>query len=80
KEGVEPKEFMVSARRIMSGKGELRPIVSPVKEFVVERIVSKEDVLNRFGAGLSFMLLRGSYATMLLREIMKPKDPVASGF
>ena len=80
KEGVEPKEFMVSARRIMSEKGELRPIVSPVKEFVVERIVSKEDVLNRFGAGLSFMLLRGSYATMLLREIMKPKDPVASGF
>jgi len=29
---------------------------------------------------LSFMLLRGSYATMLLREIMKSPEPIAAGF
>jgi len=80
KEGVEPKDFRVSARRIMSGKGELRAIISPIKEFSVQSIASKEDIRDRVEAGLSFMLLRGSYATMLLREIMKPRDPVASGF
>ena len=31
-------------------------------------------------AELSFMLLRGSYATVLLREIMKPSDPLEAGF
>jgi tRNA(Glu) U13 pseudouridine synthase TruD len=29
---------------------------------------------------LSFMLLRGSYATVLLREIMKPENPIKAGF
>jgi tRNA(Glu) U13 pseudouridine synthase TruD len=29
---------------------------------------------------LGFMLLRGSYATMLLREIMKPRNPILAGF
>jgi tRNA pseudouridine13 synthase len=80
RERVEPKEFRVGTRKIMSGKGELRAIVSPVKEFRVQSVVSKESISKRLEVGLSFMLLRGSYATMLLRELMKPKDPVASGF
>jgi tRNA pseudouridine13 synthase len=29
---------------------------------------------------VSFTLSRGSYATILLREIMKPSDPIAAGF
>ncbi len=29
---------------------------------------------------LEFNLTRGSFATILLREIMKPKDPIAAGF
>lgn len=29
---------------------------------------------------LSFSLLRGSFATILLREIMKPSDPISAGF
>jgi tRNA(Glu) U13 pseudouridine synthase TruD len=31
-------------------------------------------------AELSFMLLRGSYATVILREIMKPSNPITAGF
>ena len=80
REKVEPNEFKVSARRIMSGKGELRATVSPVKEFESRIIATNQDNLKELEVGLSFMLLRGSYATMLLREIMKPKDPVVSGF
>ena len=29
---------------------------------------------------VSFTLSRGSYATILLREIMKPSDPIVVGF
>ena len=29
---------------------------------------------------VSFTLSRGSYATILLREIMKPSDPIVAGF
>ena len=29
---------------------------------------------------IDFTLSRGSYATILLREIIKPSDPVAVGF
>ena len=31
-------------------------------------------------AKVSFMLLRGSYATVFLREIMKPSDLITAGF
>jgi tRNA pseudouridine13 synthase len=79
-ENVNPEEFRVGARRIMSGKGELRQIVSPIKEMAFSSFISTEEVFARREARLSFMLSRGSYATMLLREIMKPSDPVACGF
>jgi tRNA(Glu) U13 pseudouridine synthase TruD len=29
---------------------------------------------------LSFKLPKGSYATTLLREVIKPQDPIRSGF
>lgn len=29
---------------------------------------------------VSFTLSRGSYATMILREIIKPENPVTAGF
>ena len=29
---------------------------------------------------IDFTLSRGSFATMVLREIMKPKDPILAGF
>jgi tRNA pseudouridine13 synthase len=29
---------------------------------------------------VSFTLSRGSYATVLLREIIKPQDPIKAGF
>ncbi len=55
------------------GKGGLRSTAAPVRDFKLQK-VSADSVQ------LSFMLLRGCYATILLREIMKPKDLVAAGF
>jgi len=63
----------------IGGKGGLRTAITPIKDFKIQNISENTD-----GRGcqvlLSFMLLRGCYATVLLREVMKPKDPITSGF
>ena len=79
-EGVEKSSFRVNAIPRISGKGQLRALVSPVKDFKVHRILHSKENLNEHQVELSFMLLRGSYATMLLREIMKPRNSIAAGF
>ena len=79
-EGVEPANFNVDAMPEISGKGGLRAIVSPVRDFLVESGSPSTNGLRRRQAELGFTLLRGSYATMLLREIMKPPDPICAGF
>jgi tRNA pseudouridine13 synthase len=57
----------------VGGKGGLRAVATPVRDFKIKLVLGNS-------AQVSFMLLRGCYATVLLREIMKPKDPVAAGF
>ena len=56
----------------VGGKGGLRTAVTPFRDFTVQ--------VTSGNAQLSFMLFRGSYATVLLREVMKPADPVAAHF
>ena len=50
------------------------------KNFKVHNISRIAGNLKEHQATLEFMLLRGSYATVLLREIMKPKNPIKAGF
>lgn len=63
----------------VGGKGGLRATVTPVRDFKVQNISGKIEGVG-CQAKVSFMLLRGSYATVALREIMKPSDLIASGF
>jgi tRNA pseudouridine13 synthase len=79
-EGVDKSSFRVDAIPRISGKGQLRALVSPVKNFKIHPVVHSKENLNETQVELSFTLLRGSYATMLLREIMKPPNPIAAGF
>ncbi|HEX9861793.1 MAG TPA: tRNA pseudouridine(13) synthase TruD [Candidatus Bathyarchaeia archaeon] len=79
-EGVKQENFNVDALPEISGRGELRAIVSPIKNFKVHNISRIAGNLKEHQATLEFMLLRGSYATVLLREIMKPKNPIKAGF
>ena len=58
-------------------KGSLRAAVTPLKDFGVQSVSGQQDASS---ATLRFMLLRGSYATVVLRELMKPKGLVAAGF
>jgi tRNA pseudouridine13 synthase len=79
-ECVKRESFRVQEMPRISGKGELRSIVSSIRDFELECISHDEEGVAERKVRMSFMLLRGSYATMLLREVMKPPDPIAAGF
>ncbi len=76
-EGVEPRNFRVSALPEVGARGELRAAVAPVREFSAGVV---EDIAEKMQLWLQFTLLKSSYATVLLREMMKPCDPVSAGF
>jgi len=78
--GVKPEDFNVDVLPELSGRGGLRAIVSPIKNFSVNSISRTADDSKVHQVTLEFMLSRGSYATVLLREIMKPKNPITAGF
>jgi tRNA pseudouridine13 synthase len=77
-ECVDAGGFWVPDMPEVSARGELRAAVCPVSNF------SAGDVLPDSGSkvqlALEFRLLRSAYATILLREIMKPTDLIAAGF
>jgi len=71
-EHVEPRRFFVNDMQEVSVEGGFRRPHLAVSEPTSE---VTGDV-----AKLGFALPRGGYATVLLREIVKPSDPFASGF
>jgi tRNA pseudouridine13 synthase len=79
-EGIKTENFRIDAIPKISGRGELRTIVSPIKNFKLRGTSASADNPKEHQAELEFMLLRGSYATVLLREIMKPRNPLSAGF
>jgi tRNA(Glu) U13 pseudouridine synthase TruD len=72
-EGIENGNLWLNELSRVGGKGGLRSLVTPVLGFKIQKIRDQE-------ATLSFMLQRGCYATIFLREIIKPPNPVAAGF
>ena len=79
-EGIKPENFRVDASPEMSGRGGLRAVVAPIKDFKLLGVSVVAANNEACQADLSFMLLRGSYATVLLREIMKPSNLIKAGF
>ncbi|MDE1863127.1 MAG: tRNA pseudouridine(13) synthase TruD [Thaumarchaeota archaeon] len=67
-EQIRPKDFFVKEMQEASSEGGFRQSLIQCKELEVEEPY------------LAFTLSRGSYATIMLREIMKPADPIAAGF
>ena len=68
-EGLTPKDFYIRDMQELSVKGGFRQSVLWCKGF------------NHIGSlRISFKLPKGSYATTLLREIMKPDSPIQAGF
>jgi tRNA pseudouridine13 synthase len=78
-EGIEVGNLQVNVLSRTGGKGGLRTTVTPVRDFKLQSGIANAEG-EGYQAKVSFMLLRGSYATVVLREIMKPKDLIAAGF
>jgi tRNA pseudouridine13 synthase len=79
-EGIQTESFRVNEISKKSGRGGLRAVLTPVQSFALHGASAVATDQNNSQADLSFMLLRGSYATVLLREIMKPENPITAGF
>jgi tRNA pseudouridine13 synthase len=67
-EEVSPKDFFLKEMQELSNEGGFRN--SSIK---CEDIKANQNMIT-------FTLSRGSYATIVLREIMKPEDPILAGF
>ena len=72
-EGIGDKPIRLNELSNAGGKGGLRAVLAPVREFKMQRVT--DDV-----AKVSFILNRGCYATVVLRELIKPIDPIGAGF
>jgi len=68
-ENISPKDFYLKEMQELSVEGGFRQLPLLVNDF------SYSDNLL-----ISFKIPIGSYATILLRELMKPIDPIKSGF
>jgi len=79
-ENVSPRNFYVPLMPEISAPGRLRAILAPVIKLSVEQ--PAKDLLNpsKREVELKFTLHRGSYATVLLREFMKPRNLIEAGF
>ncbi len=67
-EQVQAKDFFLKEMQELSNEGGFRNSSINCQDFLIS------------GKVVNFTLSRGSYATILLREIMKPKDPFIAGF
>ncbi|MBN1358317.1 tRNA pseudouridine(13) synthase TruD [Candidatus Bathyarchaeota archaeon] len=79
-EGIQTGDFRVNEVSRISGRGGLRAVLTPVQGFKLHSVSASSSDQNESQAELSFMLLRGSYATVLLREMIKPENPITAGF
>ena len=68
KEQIHAKDFFVKEMQEVSNEGGFR------------QAAIKSENLSIMEPFVSFTLSRGSYATILLRELMKPSDPILAGF
>jgi tRNA pseudouridine13 synthase len=78
KEAIKLEELRVNPLSRVGGKGGLRTAAAPVRGFKLN--VSANPDGKGCQAALSFMLFKGCYATVLLRELMKTPDPLTAGF
>ncbi|MGD0202448.1 MAG: tRNA pseudouridine(13) synthase TruD [Candidatus Bathyarchaeia archaeon] len=78
-EEIKFENLRINALSRIGGKGGLRTAITPIRDFKLQNVSANASGKD-CQAELSFMLLRGSYATVVLREIMKPKSPITAGF
>jgi tRNA pseudouridine13 synthase len=68
-ENVTPRDFYIKEMQELSNQGGFR-----------QALLCCRDFAYKGSLDIYFKLPKGSYATTLLREIMKPEDPIKAGF
>jgi len=79
-EGITQEGFKIPAVPEISARGELRTSITPLNNFSLNEVSEDSANASKHEAKVSFTLYRGSYATILLRELMKPRNPIKAGF
>jgi len=79
-ENVKPDDFRVPQMPKISAPGRLRTVLVSVNSLSVEKPTRDQANRAKRQIGIGFRLSKGSYATVLLREFMKPRNLVKAGF
>ena len=79
-EEIQQSNFKIPLMPQISSKGKLRTAVTPLRDFKIDESFEDEANLGKRKKSLSFALMKGSYATVLLRELMKPENPIEAGY
>jgi len=79
-EGVKLEDFKVSLFPDLRFPGSFRRASVLIKGLVIDEAQPDEVNEGCLKVRISYELERGAYATIFLRELIKPSDPLASGF
>jgi tRNA pseudouridine13 synthase len=79
-ENVTPKNFKIPFMPEATAQGRVRAILNPVWNLLQEKVSEDKENLGKQMMKLGFTLNRGSYATVVLREFMKPQDLIEAGY
>ncbi len=79
-ENLAPENFQLSFMPEATAQGRVRAILNPVRNLLQEEISEDMENPDMQMMKLGFTLNRGSYATVLLREFMKPQDLIEAGY
>ncbi|NIR87685.1 tRNA pseudouridine(13) synthase TruD [Candidatus Bathyarchaeota archaeon] len=79
-ENVTPRDFYISSMPETSAPGVLRTNLTSIIDFSAKEATKNSASPPKRKMELDFTLHRGSYATVLLREFMKPQNIVKAGF
>jgi len=79
-EDVAMDNFKIEAVPEISLRGGLRAAIVPLHNFLTQEISEDHAIPSKHKAKINFALHRGSYATIVLRELMKPRNPIKAGF
>jgi tRNA pseudouridine13 synthase len=79
-ENVKPSDFRVPQMPKISSPGGLRTVLASINSLSVEKPAQDKANRSKRQIRMNFMLPSGSYATILLREFMKPRNLVKARF
>ena len=78
-ENVSPEAFKIPNMPEATAEGRVRAVLNPVWNLAMEE-VSEDNENEGMQMKLGLTLNRGSYATVILREFMKPQELIQAGY